>query len=69
MLGLDFQVTDPLPNVTLAMDLGRNWAGNIGVNRTHHSNDTLFFWGFEHSPGSLTDVNNDKREHEVILVG
>ncbi|KAI0695227.1 alpha/beta-hydrolase [Cytidiella melzeri] len=41
-----------LPNVTFT--LSRNWAGNIPVNRTNHPNDTLFFWAFEHTDGSLT---------------
>ncbi|EGO22337.1 hypothetical protein SERLADRAFT_473031 [Serpula lacrymans var. lacrymans S7.9] len=48
-----FQVTSSLPNIT--WPLARNWAGNIPVQREGHPNDTLFFWAFEHSNGSLTD--------------
>ncbi|EIN03589.1 alpha/beta-hydrolase [Punctularia strigosozonata HHB-11173 SS5] len=47
-----FEVTKPLPNVTFPV--ARSFAGNIRVNRPHHPNDTLFYWGFEHSHGSLT---------------
>ncbi|TFK46518.1 alpha/beta-hydrolase [Heliocybe sulcata] len=47
-----FQVTEALPNVTWT--LGRNWAGNIGVQRPGHPNNTLFFWAFEKTNGSLT---------------
>ena len=57
----DFQVTEPLPNVTWS--LPRNWAGNIPVDRPGHPNDTLFFWAWEKDPGSLTATeheNNDK---------
>ncbi|TDL15660.1 alpha/beta-hydrolase [Rickenella mellea] len=53
-----FQVTDKLPNVT--WDLGRNWAGNIAVNRPGHPNDTLFFWAFEKENGSLTAAANER---------
>jgi carboxypeptidase D len=48
----DFEVTKPLPNVTFP--LARSFAGNIRVDRQGHPNDTLFFWGFERSNGSLT---------------
>ena len=52
-VALDFLVQEgSLPNVTFP--LSRNFAGNIPVNRTNHPNDTLFFWGFENSNGSLT---------------
>lgn len=53
---LDFEVTDTLPNVTHATSnpLARSFAGNIPVNRDGHPNDTLFFWAFEKSEGSLT---------------
>jgi carboxypeptidase D len=51
-LRTDFEVKDPLPNVTFP--LPRSFAGNIAVNRPNHPNDTLFFWGFEKSNGSLT---------------
>ncbi|EMD39305.1 hypothetical protein CERSUDRAFT_82042 [Gelatoporia subvermispora B] len=52
-----FEVTERLPNVT--WDLGRNWAGNVAVNREGHPNDTLFFWAFESSNGSLTAPANE----------
>jgi carboxypeptidase D len=45
-------VTDTLPNVTFS--LGRQWAGNIPVQRPSHPNDTLFFWAVEKEDGSLT---------------
>ncbi|KAH9893408.1 alpha/beta-hydrolase [Cubamyces lactineus] len=47
-----FEVTDPLPNVTFP--LPRSFAGNIGVNRPGHPNNTLFFWALEKENGSLT---------------
>ncbi|KAH7885867.1 alpha beta-hydrolase [Phlebopus sp. FC_14] len=50
-----FQVTESLPNVT--WPLARSWAGNIPVQRQGHPNDTLFFWAFERSNGSLTSEN------------
>ena len=46
----DFEVTDPLPNVTEA--LPRSFAGSISTNSVGHANDTLFFWGFEKEEGS-----------------
>ncbi|GJE99869.1 carboxypeptidase [Phanerochaete sordida] len=46
-----FQVTDALPGVDFV--LPTSYAGNIGVQRTGHANNTLFFWGFEHQDGSL----------------
>ncbi|KAF9244678.1 alpha beta-hydrolase [Melanogaster broomeanus] len=52
-----FQVTENLPNVT--WPLGRNWAGNIPVQRQGHPNDTLFFWAFETSNGSLTAQSDE----------
>ncbi|PSR71887.1 hypothetical protein PHLCEN_2v12231 [Hermanssonia centrifuga] len=53
-----YQVTDDMPNVTFP--LGRNWAGNIPVNRPGHPNDTLFFWGVEKENGSLTASAGDR---------
>ncbi|KAI0664279.1 alpha/beta-hydrolase [Cubamyces menziesii] len=47
-----FEVTDPLPNVTFP--LPRSFAGNVGVNRPGHPNNTLFFWALEKENGSLT---------------
>jgi carboxypeptidase D len=54
----DFQVTEPLPNVTF--DVGRQWAGNIAVDRPGFPNDTLFFWGFEKENGSLTAAAGER---------
>ena len=48
----DFEVTEQLPNVT--WDAPRSFAGNIGVQRVGHPNNTLFFWAFEKDSGSLT---------------
>ena len=45
-------MTTPLPGVDF--ELGNNYAGNIGVQRPDHPDNSLFFWGFEHSNGSLT---------------
>ncbi|KAI0954566.1 hypothetical protein AcW1_006420 [Taiwanofungus camphoratus] len=55
-----FEVTDPLPNVT--WDLGRTFAGNIGVQRAGHPNNTLFFWAFEKENGSLTAGANEQSD-------
>lgn len=51
-LVVDFEVATALPNVTFR--LPRSFAGNIPVNRAGHPNDTLFFWAFESTNGSLT---------------
>lgn len=56
----DFEVTDPLPNVTWS--LSRNFAGNIPVNRPGHPNNTLFFWGWEQERGSLTADANERTD-------
>ena len=48
-----------MPNVTFP--LGRNWAGNIPVNRPGHPNNTLFFWGFEKEEGSLTAAADERQ--------
>ena len=58
-LCVDFQVTEPLPNVTF--DLGRNWAGNIPVGRGS-ANNTLFFWAFEKEEGSLTAAAGERND-------
>ncbi|KAF7314221.1 Carboxypeptidase [Mycena kentingensis (nom. inval.)] len=47
-----FKVTAPLPNISFPISSG--YAGNIAVQREGHPNNTLFFWGLEHKPGSLT---------------
>ncbi|KAF6761653.1 Alpha/Beta hydrolase protein [Ephemerocybe angulata] len=54
-----FRVTDPLPNVTFP--LGQNYAGNLPVNRAS-PNNTLFFWGFEKTAGSLTATASRRSE-------
>lgn len=46
----DFEVTEPLPNITF--DIGRSFAGNIPVQRGH--NLSLFYWAVEKENGSLT---------------
>ncbi|KAI0083861.1 Alpha/Beta hydrolase protein [Irpex rosettiformis] len=56
-----------LPNVTFP--LNRNWAGSITVNRTKHPNDTLFFWAFEHTNGSLTSPNSTDDPWAIWLNG
>ena len=53
----DFQVTQPLTNVT--WELSRNWAGNIGTGDLQHPNNSLFFWAFEKTNGSLTANSTD----------
>ena len=52
MVRVDFKVNQSMPNVTFPLQ--RNWAGNIGVNRAGHTNDTLFFWAWEKQNGSFT---------------
>lgn len=54
---LDFLVNGTLTNVSFP--LPRSFAGSIPVNRPSHPNNTLFFWGFEKSNGSLTRAAND----------
>ena len=56
----DFEVTEPLTNVTWT--LPRNFAGNVGVNRAGHPNNTLFFWAFEKENGSLTAAAGDRAD-------
>ncbi|KAF8524855.1 alpha/beta-hydrolase [Hysterangium stoloniferum] len=55
-----FLVKDKLPNATFAIQ--QSYAGNLPVNRPGHPNDTLFFWGFEKTNGSLTRAVNDSDE-------
>ncbi|KAJ3836137.1 alpha/beta-hydrolase [Lentinula raphanica] len=64
-LAVDFEVTHPLPNVT--KPIARNFAGNIGVNRVGHPNNTLWFWAFEKEEGSLT-ASSGEREDEPWLI-
>lgn len=58
----DYQVnTASLPNATQCT-MPSSYAGNIPVNRSGHPNNTLFFWGLESSPGSLTTGTNSSNE-------
>jgi carboxypeptidase D len=61
----DFEVKDPLPNVTAL--LHRSFAGSISTNRAAHGNNTLFFWGFEKEDGSLTAAA-DERIHDPWII-
>ena len=38
----------------------RSFAGNIAIDRPGHPNDTLFFWAYEKTNGSLTNIDNDE---------
>ena len=60
---LDFLVSDPLPNMTFTLE--RSFAGNLPVNRQGHPNDTLFFWAFEKTNGSLTRDANESTTESV----
>ncbi|KIK64583.1 hypothetical protein GYMLUDRAFT_981785 [Collybiopsis luxurians FD-317 M1] len=60
-----FEVTDSLPNVT--KPIARNFAGNVGVNRAGHPNNTLWFWAFEREEGSIT-AGAGEREDEPWLI-
>ncbi|PAV20210.1 alpha beta-hydrolase [Pyrrhoderma noxium] len=55
-----FLVKDSLPNVTFPVP--RSFAGNVGVNRENHANDTLFFWAFETQNGSLTAAADERSD-------
>ncbi|KAJ7726259.1 alpha/beta-hydrolase [Mycena maculata] len=62
-----FEVTAPLPNVTGY--IARSFAGNVGVNRAGHPNDTLFFWAFEKAHGTLTGSAADTEPWIIWLNG
>ncbi|KAF8530534.1 Alpha/Beta hydrolase protein [Hysterangium stoloniferum] len=51
-----FLVNTSLPNITFPLQ--RSFAGNLPVNRG--PNNTLYFYSFEQSYGSLTDPNSNK---------
>lgn len=51
-LYLDFEVTDPLPNISFPVP--RSFAGSISTNTPGHPNNSLFYWAFEKEHGSLT---------------
>jgi hypothetical protein len=61
---LDFLVKDHLPNATFSIQ--SSYAGNLPVNRPGHPNDTLFFWAFEKTNGSLTRATNNSDETSVL---
>ncbi|EJD46625.1 alpha/beta-hydrolase [Auricularia subglabra TFB-10046 SS5] len=56
-----------LPNITF--ELPRSFAGNIATGRPGHPNDTLFFWAFEQTEGSLTGNASDDDPWLVWLNG
>lgn len=61
----DYEVQDQFPNITYS--LPHSFAGNIPVNRAGHPNNTLFFWAFEKTNGSLTaDVNPPSDDPWII---
>lgn len=64
---VDFRVKDPLPDVTFPV--ARSFAGNVGVNRQGHPNNTLFFWAFEKENGSLTNPENTGAPWGIWLNG
>ena len=64
---VDFEVKDPLPNVTFP--LGRSFAGNIPIGRPDQPNSTLFFWAFEKENGSLTGNTSSEEPWGVWLQG
>ncbi|KIJ31431.1 hypothetical protein M422DRAFT_53358 [Sphaerobolus stellatus SS14] len=62
-----FLVKDQLPNATFSLE--RSFAGNLPVNRAGHPNNTLFFWAWEKSNGSLTQEGNDDAPWMIWLNG
>ncbi|GJJ10263.1 hypothetical protein Clacol_004489 [Clathrus columnatus] len=46
-----------LPNATQC-EMPSGYAGNVPVNRSGFSNDTLFMWAFEKTPGSLANESS-----------
>ena len=62
---LDFRVKGPLPNQTFPLE--RSFAGNLPVNRKGHPNDTLFFWAYEKSYGSLTTDADEDCKKSVLF--
>jgi hypothetical protein len=61
----DYEVTDPLPNVTWTMP--RSFAGSVSVNRTNHPNNTLFFYAFEREGGSLTAASGERTDEPWVI--
>ncbi|KAF7320774.1 Carboxypeptidase [Mycena chlorophos] len=61
-----FEVTSPLPNVT--WPLPRSFAGSISTKTPGSSNNTAFFWGFEHSNGSLTAAASDANVDDPWMI-
>jgi hypothetical protein len=52
----DFEVTDPLPNISFA--LPRSYAGSLSTQTVGYANNSAFFWGFEKQNGSLTQASS-----------
>jgi carboxypeptidase D len=61
----DFEVKDTLPNVTVPFP--RSFAGSISTNRVAHTNNSLFFWGFEKENGSLTAAANELSDQPWLI--
>lgn len=67
LITTDFEVKDPLPNVTFPLE--RSFAGNIPIGRPGQPNDTLFFWAFEKKNGSLTGNTSSEEPWGIWLQG
>lgn len=61
----DYEVKDPLPNVTWTMP--RSFAGSVSVNRENHPNNTLFFYAFEREDGSLSAADGERTGEPWII--
>jgi len=61
----DYEVKDPLPNVTWA--LPRSFAGSVSVNRGNHPNNTLFFYAFEREDGSISAADGERTEEPWVI--
>ncbi|KAF5358649.1 hypothetical protein D9758_007744 [Tetrapyrgos nigripes] len=65
-----FRVTGNLANVTRKSTL-TSYAGNIGVNRPDHPNNTLWFWAFERSSeggkGSLSAAAGERQDEPWVI--
>ncbi|KAG8796363.1 hypothetical protein FRC16_009729 [Serendipita sp. 398] len=60
-----YRVTTALPNVTFT--LPGTYAGSISVDRSGHTNNSLFFVGFENSEGSLTASENERSNEPWMI--
>ena len=61
----DYEVKDPLPNVTWAMP--RTFAGSVSVNRDNHPNNTLFIYALEREDGSLTAAEGERTDEPWVI--